>query len=274
MFSRQGEIMSYALIRKSAAIAFAFVIATFMAFAITGIDQAQAASKKSVYVVKSITTKTAYGSIKTTHSYNSKGLLTKRKGDDKTLQKYKYKGKKLMTFWADGGNGAPTNLSYKYKNGKLKSNTDTLNGISHKFKLNSKGKVKKMTTAWSSTSSSSTTYKYNGKGYLKSYKYSTWKNIAEKYSYDSKGNVKKSTSYMNDNPSQSTVTTYKNTYKSGRLVKVVKKDEYGNKTTAKITYKKIKVPSSYKKLVKKQQKNILQMYASGVGAYGIPLGYF
>ena len=56
---------------------------------------------------------------------------------------------------------------------------------------------------------------------------------------------------------------------------MVKTDSNGNKTTVTITYKKAKVPASYKNVVKKQQASATKYYVDGLWwLYDLPLGSY
>ena len=229
------------------------------------------AKSVTMYVIASTNAKRSSGPSEVSkYSYTSNGLLAKRTSGNKTLDRFTYVGKRMATHWKDGGDGMPSNLKFTYKNGKLVKSYDTINRNTAKFALNKKKKVTKIRRSYGSTS-----YNYDGKGRVSSYKYDNWSITASHIAYDKKGNVIKTTNYWNDDPTDVHITTHKNTYKSGRLVKVVAKTT-NYKSTVTIKYKKIKVPASYKTAVKRQQASILRRYASDIhnDFYGLPLGSF
>ena len=235
------------------------------------------AKSVTMYVIASTKTKMSSGySEAAKYTYKSTGLLAKRTYGKKTLDKFTYVGKRMKTHWKDGGEGTPSNYKYTYKSGKLVKSYDSVNRSTIKFALNKSRKVRKIRNRSQGGSTSYTTsYSYDSKGRLSSYKYGTWSNTTARYSYDSKGNIAKATEFWNDNPYDMHVTTYKNTYKNGRLVKVVKTDANGTKTTVTITYKKVKVPASYKTVVKKQQASAIKYYVDGLWwLFNLPLGSY
>lgn len=243
------------------------------------------AKMKSVYVVSSTKAKSSIMGVypKVKYSYNKNGLLVKRANSEKTLETFAYSKKKLKTSWHGGGQGAPCDLTYTYKKGKLAKSSDSQNQNIKLYKLRKDGKVKALTSCSGFSNYSVDTYfKYNKQGKIAGYQYSTWRNVAELISYDAKGNVKKTIEYSNDDRSQYNTTTYKNTYKGKRLTKIVANRVGSNsKNTVSVKYKKIKVPASYASAVKRQQASILQKYASladgnmgGVTLFGVPLGCF
>lgn len=235
-------------------------------------------AKKSVYVISSVTIKNSQNKSSQTikYSYNKDGLLTKCADSNKVLEKYTYKKTKLMSVWHDGGQGAPSNVEFTYKNGKPVKSYDTVNRLTKRFAYNKKGLVSKLVSVYSSSYSVATTFRYNKQGKPVSSQYSTWNNPSYKIDYDAKGNPKLVTEYRNNSQSQYSLTKHKNTYKSGRLTKTVANHVSPKYiTTSTVKYKKVSVPASYAAVAKKQQKDqLLLIYAPSTFLYGLPFGYF
>ena len=228
-----------------------------------------AATKKSVYVVKSMTIKSSsvgYSNTTTVNfKYTTKGLLKSFKGDDYYYGTYKYDGKKLKSAEIQRGDGVPEKVKYTWKNGKLTKSRDSNNYITTKFKYDKKGRIKKL-TAYNDYSSNPTyemTYTYNKKGHISKENIG---NSTYKYVYNKKGRlIRFEESYSKYK--------FKNTVKNGRVTKVLKYIANSDYTVeVKIKYKKISVPSNYLKLVKKQRTCILMDHAYQTRVNNFPLG--
>ena len=229
-----------------------------------------AATKKSIYVVSSMTVKTTTSGYsnteKITFKYTKNGLLKSYEGDNYTSGSFKYDGKKLKSSEIVRGDGVPSKCKYTWKNGKLTKSRDSNNYTTVKYKYNKKGLITKLTATsdYSTNPVYEMTYTYNKK------KHVTKEHIGVtdyKYTYNSKGRLTKYTQ-------GSTVYTFKNTVKNSRVTKIVKKIK-GNsdyKVTITIKYKKLSVPSTYVKLIKKQRNYVLMDQGYNVRAYNFPLG--
>lgn len=237
---------------------------------------AQAKTKYiKVSVLVDISGKTAkndyadYGRIQTTYKYNKNGLISKCSSSN-----------------VYGGAGGVSGQSYKYSNGKISKIVDRAGIGTSVFSRDKKGRVTKTVSI---TGQAINTYKYNKSGKATKSNF-TFKNylgqVAQRatsviaynkkgliskvkttggfmdgtrtYTYDSRGMLK------SESVSGSYKTTYKNTYKSGRLVKSVSTkqgigntDKYVETTVYK--YKTIKVPKSYVAKVKDQQKALFKV---------------
>lgn len=210
-----------------------------------------------------------YGYIHTTYKYNKNGLISKCSSSN-----------------AFGGGAGVAGQTYKYSKGKISKVVDRVGIGTSVFTRDKKGRVVKTVGI---TKQAINTYKYNkaGKAIKNNF---TFKNylgeVAQKatstitynkkgliskvkttggfmdgtrtYTYDSRGMLK------SEAVSGSYKTTYKNIYKSGKLVKrigtkqnVGNTDKYVETTTYK--YKTIKVPKSYVARVKDQQKALFKV---------------
>ena len=260
------------------------VIAAAVAFAVTGyLDKAFAAGSKTIYVIDGqYEISVSKENRERSYKYNKKGLLT---GEVEHFHKYskpnmKFKyNKKNRLVRIDYKNGS-WKLIEKYaytKGGKLKSRTYKSTGsgspftIYDRYTCNKAGlPVKVIQTdkreVWTYN------YSYNKKGRLVR-KYQHYINYDATYNreisylytykYDKKGNLKSSTTKDPSDPRAGGTVYYKNTYKKGRLVKIVTKsrsDVTGKWETSPpliYTYKKIKVPKKMVPQIKKQQWAIL-----------------
>ena len=232
-----------------------------------------AATKKSVYVISSMTVKNISGSYTssntTKYTYNKNGLLKKYSNNSDT-GKYTYNGKKLKTAYLAIGDGVPSDYKYTWKSGKIKKAKDSQNYITLKYKYNKSGKISKITGVndYNGSISSETTYKYDSKKRLKSSLIGVTKTT---YKYNSKGALSKT---VQSSSNYTTTYNYKTTFKNGRITKIVKTlkgmDSYKVKVT--IKYKKIKVPSNYLSLVKKQRKQIIMDHGCQLSLSYFPMG--
>ena len=199
-----------------------------------------AASKKTMYVISSYTKKYKSGYWTSGEFFYKNGLLVKSvAGDVRSEENYSYNKK---------GNITSFTVSNPYKKNH------------YRLTLNSKGKAKRDPI-------NNNSLLYNKKGMLigvnasdYSYKFTYNKKkqlvktetirdgvVSSKvsFTYDKKGNKKTITDYYSKKAQK---TLFKNTYKNGRLVKVVR----GTSTTT-FEYKKVKVPKKYVAKVKAQQ---------------------
>ena len=229
-----------------------------------------AATKKTVYVISSMTVRTTspgYSSSETIKfKYTTKGLLKSYSSGDYNYGKFTYDGKKLKTSEVQRGDGVPEKNKYTWKNGKITKAYDSNNYNTIKYTYNKKGFITKVKaeSKYSTSPLYELTFKYNKKKHLSK----ELIGVSEyKYTYNSKGRLTKYN--MNG-----TVYTFSNTVKNGRVTKIVKKLK-GNSTykvTVTITYKKMSVPSTYVTLIKKQRNYMLLDQGYKVGVYNFPLG--
>lgn len=223
---------------------------------VTFSDQACAAGSKkkvSVYVLSKISN----GDNVIALSYNKNGLISKTTQYGKTTDKITYKGVKASSHKYEGSQNS-FNVKYNYKNGKLVKSSDSKNKGVGAFSSSKSGLLTKATLKYPDYSRS---YVYDKKGRLKTsmYKDSSWE-LKLAYLYDSKGYPKKMTfneCRVNSKSRYVHIYNYKNVYKNGRLLKsttMASGDTWGYT----FKYKKIKVSSSYAKLIKKQQQNFIR----------------
>ena len=259
------------------------VIAAAVAFAVTGyLDKAYAAGSKTIYVIDGkYEIKATKDNLLRSYKYNKKGLLVGEVEHfnhySKPNMKYKY-NKKNRLVRIDYKNGKWKVVeTYAYtRGGKLKSRTYKSTGAGSPFTLYDRYTcskaglpVKVIQTCkrevWTYQ------YSYNKKGRLVS-KYSHYvdpdaeynQEITEYYTYkyDKKGNLRSYTAKSPDNHVGGTV-YYKNSYKKGRLVKVVTKSKdigtgkWETSPPELYTYKKNKVPKKMIHQIRKQQWAIL-----------------
>ena len=224
---------------------------------------ANAAGNKTMWVVASKTVKNISDEMTTVvkYSYN-KGAITSQKtvekyGSDKWthLYTYKYDKKFRITSESEKNNGKPIAGKIRIthnKKGYLVKHVFTPKGSNAKYvseySYDSKGRLTKDTATFGSA-----TYFYDSRGNVKTKKEDSAETGRStiKYSYDAKGNLTKQQDSYN-------LATYTNTYEGSRLVKRVGYDENGKKasvTTYK--YKKVTAPKAASKLVKSQQKWIV-----------------
>ncbi len=243
-----------------ACVLLAFTLAASLGMAALTPGNAYAGSKTSVYVV----TKAVYksGDYKTTLTYSYKnGLITKVAGKHvsdadtfTTTNKFTYNSKNALTKQAYTYNGKP---SYKVtfttnsKGWVTKKSVKYEGSQAHKTKYTYKsGKLVKEVDDYSTRN-----YTYDSKGRLKSAVYKNENGEAlykDSYAYDKHGIIKKAVDKELKTGNTYTM-TYKNTYKNGRLAKKVSKYNGKYSETVTLTYKKVSVPKSVKKMVEAQQ---------------------
>ena len=257
------------IISRIAATAMAITIAfAFMPFPGT----ANAASKKSVYVVSSTYfdfhsqafTKKSGSKVK----YNKKGLITKYIGAYSEFRlKYnkKYKVKQLKT--SVFAPGIPSSVKkYTYKNGKMIKTVETSkeSTVTTKYTYNGKKIIKAIETIVPKESSSFKTenkYTYKKKHVSKVRSTDKYGTVIAVFSFDKKGNVIKITDTLDgkSNDMTTNVITYNNHGKP-KLIKSEYNYEGLGKlyvTTSKFTFKKIKVPAKYYNRIKEQQWKLI-----------------
>ena len=226
----------------------------------------QAAAKESIYVRSSIGDKK--------YTYNKYGLVTKIT-DTNSQWKLTYKGTKLVKVvhalkstatntWRDD---IEYTIAYDSKN-RAKSMTVVSEGMpvnlynnTETYTYNKKNQVtKKVTTYKDGTPKSTVKYSYNAKGLVSKIVSSI---STEALKYDAKGNkISYSCKYAANTYRVDLLSTFKNTYKSGRLTKVTQVD--GNYEFSKvIKYTKKSVPKKYAAAVKAQQ-TALRGFTPGV----------
>ncbi|MBO4863169.1 MAG: hypothetical protein J5517_02275 [Eubacterium sp.] len=250
-------------IRKSFNVTVAFLMVLAMTFG-TGIPSF-AASKKTVYVISSITVKTTNSynkkTVKDTYTfkYNKNGLIKKvnMKSSDKSPEnvyyaKYTYKGKKIKKAYIQQGDGAPTDYKYTWKKGKITKADDKANHSYFMYNYEN-GRI----SEYHSSYGYNVSIVYDEQGRL-------IRNGKSVYEYDGNGFIAQSKEY-------SSTITFDNTVKGGRVTKIKMKSNY-NSGTITIKYKKIKVSSGYNKLVEKQRNYMLLTHCYKVSTYAIPLG--
>lgn len=218
---------------------------------------AQAASKKTVYVVSSVTIKEGSQTNKITLSYNSNGLLKKfSEPATYTTVTFKYNDKnqlvKKINNTYDGDFKGKQTITYKYnKKGQRTKKIETF------------GEGDTQTTLYTYTSNNyvktatgmfgKTTYKYNKGRVIKA----TSDKIRYAAKYDSKGSIIKWVRYFE----KEKIGNYKATitYKNGRVSKLVRTYkpnpmwDRSHKETLTFTYKKMTVPASLADEIAEQQ---------------------
>lgn len=231
----------------------------------------EAASKKvTVYVVTSIKQDNEKAD---KFQYTSNGLLKKSKH-----AKYIYDGKLLKKQIGIGDNKNLYNRTYEYNSkGQVIKHSgpipfDNEDGSImtgyEEITYDNKGRISK-TKNFEGWYDGSSKISYNKKNKVSKRKirivtekdshYDTYK-----YYYDKKGYLRKSI-YHCQQMKSSSVTYYKNSYdKNGCVVKIKIKGSYD--AVYKLTYKKLKVPASYKKVIEKQQMAIIPSAVS-VGTF-------
>jgi len=242
----------------------AAVVACALCIAALAPANAYAAGTKSAWVVTTQTTKYTgdNGSVVVAKYGYKDGLITSYKWIDKfdgqrsTHQyKYTYDKKFRITKETEKNNGKTFAQKVKFtynKKGYLVKRVSTPKGsdakYASKYSYNSKGQLTKTAATFGANK-----YFYDAKGNVKTKKEDSAEtgHSTMKYSYDAKGNLTKQQDSYN-------LATYTNTYEGSRLVKRVGYDENGKKasvTTYK--YKKVTAPKAASKLVKSQQKWII-----------------
>ena len=225
-------------------------------------EKTQAAEKKvAVYVVSEITNPNRQPAEWQTefYTYNKTGLLKSIKvATEKRTYTYNSNNRIVKYRYNDY-------IKYSYKNGKLsKATYPEISGLKITYSFNKSGLLSKEekrrdgTTAYNKDIS----YKYDSAGRITSVSYSSdtgSDTIVLKY--DKNGNLK-SRSDKNAGGYYAWY-RYTNTYSNGRLTKRVEKLKWSESATwqkgrtFQIKYKKIMVPKSLVKRVKKQQELIL-----------------
>jgi len=248
-----------------ACVILAFTLAASLGMAAATPGNAYAGSKTNVYVVTKIVYKS--DQYKTTNTYTYKnGLVTKvtaknvANGDaSSSVSKYTYTSKKALKSKVNTYDGK-TNYKSTYttnSKGYVTKASTTYTGDSPKNVTKYSYKGGKLTKSANKYSTTSYTYYSNGNFKTSTYKASegddTFKTT---YSYDKKGNLKKIVSGSPDASIKET-TTFKNTYKNGRLAKQVLSFAGSFSETATFTYKKVSVPKSIAKMVKSQQNLLI-----------------
>ena len=227
--------------------------ALLMAFLINP-AQADAASKKTVYVISSIKCKSASGKIVDTYSYkyNSKGLVkqkTMTTSGIKLQYKYTYDKDNQIKKAAVYSSGKPSYTEkYTYKDGLLSKGVFTSKYDGTKTISLYTYNAKKQLIYIDSDQNPDTTLKYNSKGSISTADFG-FKTL--KYKYNSKGFVSKE--YMGKKLDRIYRYTYTSKNSARRKTMTC---YYGNKKkicTYYFTYKKMKVNKAYVPAVKKQQ---------------------
>jgi len=245
-----------------ACVILAFTLAASLGLAAATPGNAYAGSKTTIYVVSKAVHKSGDYEFTNTYTYKN-GLLTTTKTALKhdgsvsnSANTYIYNSKNALqrSVVKSAGKTQSTTTYQTNSKGWVTKMTVKYPGVSQKntYKLAYKnGKLSK-----SSTSVSTTTYKYYDDGNLKSL---TTKYDTDSYTislkYDKKGFVKKrittSGNYKN-------AYTFKNTYKSGRLAKQVSMLNNKVDETTTYTYKRVSIPKSLAKMVQAQQTSIVK----------------
>jgi len=246
-----------------------------------GADNAQAATKKKVNVIKNmkvVVPCTDYDEVSTdSFSYNSVGLVKKVKSTEKhgdifyrskaTLTYKKRVLKKMVEAYIEGASDKIT-IAFK-ADGKGRVGKKTVKGgHPYKYTYDSKGHLKKIT--WRSDGwDCSYKYKYDSKGRVTKIIYDdpSYADGIYRFKYDKHGQILKSWDAGLHEKGKGDCYTHKNTYKHGRLVKKVVKRGSHVVETRTYTYKKVSVPKSLVKMVKGQQRvltndYIMQIYPS------------
>lgn len=237
---------------------------------------AQAKTKYiKVSVLVDISGKTAkndysdYGHIQTTYKYNKNGLISKCSSSNAyggaagiSGQSYKYSKGKISKIIDRAGIG--TSVFSRDKKGRVTKTVSITGQAINTYKYNKAGKAAKSNFAFKNylgqvTQRAASIITYNKKGLISKVKTTGgFMDGTRTYTYDSRGMLK------SESVSGSYKTTYKNTYKSGKLVKSVSTkqgvgdtDKYVETTVYK--YKTIKVPKNYAAKVKDQQKALFKV---------------
>ena len=226
----------------------AFIVGMGLTAMVT-MEPAAAASKKKVYLVKSIKIKQDGKTTTKKIKYNKKGLITKitdpRISETQTFT-YDKKGqlKKLVkTNWIEKG--------------KV---TDVTT-----YKHNKKGQIINAVTKWSDPSgidgTTITMYKYK-KGHIVQTKINN--EVVLNFTLDKKGNVKKHTMTMNGKLIKDGYSKASHKYKKGRLVKMHYEGKNPmmpapEKSASTFKYKKVKTSKKYLKTIKEQQWHLINI---------------
>lgn len=249
------------------------LMALLVAFALAVVSPTPALAKtkyvKVSVLVKQVSKATytnRYGEYyaETSYKYNKNGLISHKSslnhgggaagGADQTL-KYTKKGLISKVVEADG---VSASVFTRDKKGRVTKTVSFTGQATNTYKYNKAGKIAKATMAFKNfegkvTSKSVSTVAYNKKGLIS--KITTkggWEEGVRTYTYDSRGMLKSET------VKGKSKTTYKNTYKNGKLVKrvgtTVMSDGEKRTETTTYKYKTVKVPQSKAERAKDQQK--------------------
>lgn len=240
----------------------------------------EAASKKvTVYVVTEIQKNTSINDHQAFH-YNDDGLLVR---SDHII--YEYDGNKLKSQYNKSGRCIDCDRKYEYNSkGKLIKHSGPVLKIKgnewvgsttgyYKFSYNGGGRIKKI-KGYDGHGNVTATITYNSKNKISKVNEllvtDQGKNhYTSKYYYDKKGYVRKQVYSMSSNSENTkSEVNYKNTYdKNGCVVKIEAKTKGSSESDVyKLTYKKMKVPASYKKTIENQQMALIPT--------GVYLGYY
>ena len=252
-------------VKTLAAVCVALAVATSLAAAMLVPGNAYAAGKAYFAVTKATTTY-AYDNSKETTSfrYNSDGLVQRETksvtDDDPCSWIYAYTRNAYVKSAVMKINGKTTS-KYTYKADRqgrvikeVEKNATFGTTTTNTYKYNRKGQL---VTAVGQGTWGKLTFTYDENGRIASSKRTSPEfsgSIKSTYAYDSKGALKKETC---TNSGDTGVTTYKNTYKNGRLVKSRSYEDGHLTTTTTFAYKQVKASKSAIRLAKAQQKQIL-----------------
>lgn len=238
----------------------------------------EAASKKvTVYVVTSIQKNTSSND-HYFYRYNEDGLLIQSKH-----LIYEYDGNKLKKQTNRYGKSVNSDRKYEYNSkGQLIKHSGPVDKIKnhsyvshvtgyYKFSYNGGGRIKKI-KAYTGFCDEIATITYNSKKKISKISDTIYTDTerytnTSKYYYDKKGYVRK-LEYTSGDDNKKSVKIYKNTYdKNDCVVKIeVSTKGYEKTDVYKLTYKKMKVPASYKKTIENQQMALIPT--------GVYLGYY
>lgn len=196
-------------------------------------------------------------------TYDKQGLVKKssnyRMGSKNSIT-YTYSGLNLRKS-VTRSDDSKTSFTYKVDGKGRVTKASASNGSEYEYTYGKKGRIAKIIKADAEKRITTTTYKYDAKGRLKSetsegttYKGEAYRNSTT-YQYDKKGNVKKALHNQGNGNKYSC--GYKNTYKKGRLVEQTYRMYKGTYATYTYEYKKISVPKSAVNMVKTQQRILL-----------------
>jgi len=231
-------------------------------------DTAYAASKTKVWVVskvkvsvpKSMQSDSNWSSTYK-YSYNKSGLITSFKDNAKSYyagtNKYTYDKKNRITGSSFKNSSGDQSWSTKYVLDK-KGRVQKAKGSKIAYKYNSKNQLVKYTNKYDA---STIKYLYDKKNRLSHVKEPQGWVTDTYFIYDENNQIQEIQSVA-DGETESIKLT--NTYKNGRLVKQVIRDNNGTKIkTLSFTYKKISVPKSLVKRVRSQQNWVFLSHANG-----------
>lgn len=242
---------------------FAFALAASLGMAAATPGHAYAGSKTSVYVVSKVVIKYPADNVSTTTYSYKNGLVKAEKRTSKSEYgtslfetKFAYTSKNVLKSSSEALDGSVTDtVSYKVNaKGQVVKSTTTGMRNTTKYTYDKKGQLVKYVDDYGTTTC---TYFSNGNLKSKIYKGKDSGKTKDVYTYDKRGNYTKATLLTN---SSKFVTTYKSTYKHGRLVKQVVKYPSPSglqSRTAIYKYKKVSVPKSIASYVKAQQRRLI-----------------